>query len=278
MRSDPEVVGKRFEIEANKIVTVDDVRHEIDVYVKTALGSPYEATWIFECKNWKEPAGKNEVALLAHKVQALGAARGYLVAGQLGKYGRAELKRTDRVDFIPCTDQVLSPFNNLQLIDTVHAMSLAQVSIKQRGVPPKVPPEKLNYKNVRCRCEGKPQTLTTFLEPHIRESLAEDARRNADKYRQPGKYRGEAAFELVGEPGELVINDLDVERMVVGLEFEVHTRRRKVQSKFEFEGRGRVFSLEPLDDFIPGKRLEVRVVQMTRDSETVAAVKSSQAG
>src|SRR5204863_5895400 len=75
---DPKLKGAECSIESNKIVNVSGVHHEIDVFVKTLPGSPYESTLIFECKDWKDPVGKNEVIILAEKVNAVGASRGFL--------------------------------------------------------------------------------------------------------------------------------------------------------------------------------------------------------
>src|SRR5580704_17255961 len=68
-------------IEAKKIVVVEGVHHEIDVHVTVDLGRSYSAIFIFEYKNWLgEKVGKNEIIVLAEKVKACGAQRGFFVA------------------------------------------------------------------------------------------------------------------------------------------------------------------------------------------------------
>src|SRR3989442_16023228 len=134
LKSNPKMSGIEFSIETNKTLT--GVHHEIDVLVKTLPNSLCEATWIFECKNWKEPVGKNEVIVLAEKVDVLRANRGFLVAKRLTKDAEEQIKRDGRLSFIECTDDFLSPLNSLELIHAVHELQNVEVRVKERGVPP----------------------------------------------------------------------------------------------------------------------------------------------
>jgi hypothetical protein len=97
LASDPKVKGTRFSIETKRVVIISGVRHEIDVLVKTLPGSNYESTWIFECKNWKKPVGKNDIIILAEKVGVIGAARGFLVARSFSKDAVAQAKLDTRL-------------------------------------------------------------------------------------------------------------------------------------------------------------------------------------
>jgi hypothetical protein len=76
----PGLREKTFLIESKKIVKVDGVRHEIDIFVTIDLGQEYKSIFIFECKNWKDAVDKNEIIILSEKVRATAAAHGYLVA------------------------------------------------------------------------------------------------------------------------------------------------------------------------------------------------------
>src|SRR5258708_1558325 len=68
LAAEPALTGADFTVEANKIVTVNGVRHEVDVLVTIRRGSTYETTHLFECKDWNKPVGKNEVIVLGEKV------------------------------------------------------------------------------------------------------------------------------------------------------------------------------------------------------------------
>jgi hypothetical protein len=146
LKSDPKLAGVSFSVERNKIIKIADVPHEIDVLVKTVPGSSYEATWIFECKNWSEPVGKNHVIILAEKVKAIGASKGFLVAKEFSKGAKAQAKTDNRLGLIICADDFLSPLS-LQLQHTVTEPSSIKVHLKARGVSSNDIPRNLDWKN-----------------------------------------------------------------------------------------------------------------------------------
>ncbi len=82
LKASPSYQEKTFTIEGQKIVTVADVRHEVDIWVSVDLGEGYTALFIFECKNWEESVGCGIGSCgvprpsLAPYVAGTGAARG----------------------------------------------------------------------------------------------------------------------------------------------------------------------------------------------------------
>jgi len=64
----PSLQKETYKIESKKIISVGEVRHEIDVFVSVDLGSGYKSVFIFECKNWKDPVSKNEVIILVKRL------------------------------------------------------------------------------------------------------------------------------------------------------------------------------------------------------------------
>ena len=73
----PTLHDKAFRIEPRKHISVDDVRHEIDIFVTVELAPGYASTFIFECKNWSKAVGKNEVGNFSDKIGAADAAHRY---------------------------------------------------------------------------------------------------------------------------------------------------------------------------------------------------------
>ncbi len=61
-------MGRKPTVEKKKIIIVDGVRHEIDVYVTADLAPGYKPIFIFECKNWREAVGKNEIIIFSEKM------------------------------------------------------------------------------------------------------------------------------------------------------------------------------------------------------------------
>src|SRR6266849_4908962 len=76
----PSLQQETYKIESKKIISVRDVHHGIDVFVSVDLGSAYKSVFIFECKNWKDPVGKNEVIVFSEKIGVCQAQWGCIVA------------------------------------------------------------------------------------------------------------------------------------------------------------------------------------------------------
>jgi hypothetical protein len=72
--------GTKAIVEKKKIITVEGVRHEIEVYVTVDLAPGYKPVYIFECKNWKEAVGKNEIIVFSEKINPARATSGCFVA------------------------------------------------------------------------------------------------------------------------------------------------------------------------------------------------------
>lgn len=104
LASSPSSQGQPFTVERRKTVTVSDVHHEIDIYVTMGAAKGYESIFIFECKNWADPVGKNDVIILSEKIGAAVAQRGYFVAKQFTKDARAQAAKDPRITLLYATE------------------------------------------------------------------------------------------------------------------------------------------------------------------------------
>jgi hypothetical protein len=256
--SDPKFNSAKFSVESNQIVTVRGTRHEIDVLVKMFVGSLYESSWVFECKNWKKPVGKNEVMILAGKVNAIGAARGYLVARKITKDARAFIEQDSRLQFCECTDDFQSPFC-FSLIHIIHDYLPISLSIKIRRVPPGEHPKQIEWKDKKCLLDGKPVDFQEFISKHVKDIVAHDRRENEVRYRYEGTHYSTQRWEFIFKDRELLLGDLDIEQMTMAIMFFVTVETTK-SSQFEMKGQGRVFSLDAMIDD-GGQRLEIDIFQ-----------------
>ncbi len=124
IRSFPGFSESTFRIEGKKVVVIGGVRHEIDVYVSVALGPGYETLFIFECKNWQDKVGKNEIIVLSEKVKALAAQRGFFVAKSYTADAIAQSNLDSRIELLaaveldPTTVAVPAGFHLLQIVET----------------------------------------------------------------------------------------------------------------------------------------------------------------
>ena len=97
LRTTPGLSEKTFLIENKKIINVGGVHHEIDIFVTIDLGNGYKSIFIFECKNWQGPVGKNEVIVFSEKIAAAQAQHGYLIARSFTKDACFQAERDSRV-------------------------------------------------------------------------------------------------------------------------------------------------------------------------------------
>lgn len=105
-----EALGERcLSIESNRVLVLDGVKHEIDIFVRIKLGNSYDATYLFESKNWAEPVGKDPLIVFAEKIRATGAARGFCVAPAFTEYAVAQARHDPRIVLLNSTEHHISP-------------------------------------------------------------------------------------------------------------------------------------------------------------------------
>jgi len=262
LESSPELRGTSFSIENNVRDRSSGVLHEIDVLVKTHLRTDYEATWIFECKNWSEPVGKNEVIVLAEKVEALRASKGFLVAKSITSEAKAQLELKKRLSFIRCSEDFLSPLISAEIIHTVADPFPVSLQIKYRGEslpPPNLPSP--DVAQLDCLLDGKPTNFLSYIQSHIDDMIRKDMKNNKRRYDHCGTHWGQTWVQMCFWERELVVGGIEVEFIIIPHFFFVKTARSKILSKFELEGRGRVYSFEPIEDYEDGQKLEIQMMQ-----------------
>jgi len=100
LRVSPNVKEKTYLIESKKIVSVGGVRHEIDIFVTFELGPGYKPVFIFECKNWKEAVGKNEIIIFSKKIDISHATSGCFVAKAYTSDAVSQAKMDPRITLL----------------------------------------------------------------------------------------------------------------------------------------------------------------------------------
>src|SRR2546429_4693221 len=112
LRTNPATKEATIAIEPKKIIVVDGVKHEIDVYITIDCGKGYKSVFIFECKNWQEAVGKNEIIVFSEKIGAVQAQKGYFIAKKYGEYAQAQAKKDKRIELLTASDELalLPPF------------------------------------------------------------------------------------------------------------------------------------------------------------------------
>ena len=93
-------------IEPKKIVDVDGVKHEIDIYITIGSGKGYKAIYIFECKNWTKKVDKNEIIVFSKKVDVVHAQTGFFIAKSFTRDAEAQAKQDGRLKLLIATEEL----------------------------------------------------------------------------------------------------------------------------------------------------------------------------
>src|SRR6266568_3125088 len=93
-------------IEPKKIVVVNGVKHEIDIYITIDYGKGYKAIFIFECKNWKKKVDKDEIIVFSKKIEVVHAQTGYFIAKSFTKDAEAQAEQDGRLILLIATEEL----------------------------------------------------------------------------------------------------------------------------------------------------------------------------
>ena len=154
-----------IKIETNKIVTVNDVKHEIDVFVNVDLKIGTTLIYIFECKDWEtKTVSKNDIIVFSEKINALSAAKGYFVAKRFGKYAVNQVKQDSRIQLLPFEKGKLFDVDTFLHLDTV---TVENINITITISPPAfhITNEIQNYPLTLSN--GKKTTLTEIIRDKV---------------------------------------------------------------------------------------------------------------
>jgi len=129
----PSLTQETYKIESKKIISVGEVRHEIDVFVSVDLGSDYKSVFIFECKNWKQPVGKNDVIIFSEKINACRAQWGCIVAKTFTSDAENQAKKDARIKLFHATEHDVSLPAPFEFFIRVPRFTKIAVGLKTRG-------------------------------------------------------------------------------------------------------------------------------------------------
>jgi hypothetical protein len=233
-------------VERNKIIQVDGVRHEIDLYVTIASASGYESVYIFECKNWQEAVNKNEIIVFSEKIDAAKAARGYFVAKAFTADAEAQAKKDPRLVLLKATehDPAAVPVP-VELFGRFPQLTKVNVIISPRGS------KGLNQKTIRveearAKYQGKDIDLLSQVDAWSKEACDGAVAKFNSAIAPEGVFERVSDCELRFPPGDLIVNEQDIDKISLHIEYKITVEKSKMVSHFEVESRGRCFRFTPL--------------------------------
>jgi hypothetical protein len=244
LRTSPSVKEKSYRIESKKIINVGGVHHEIDVFVTFELGPGYNSVYIFECKNWKEAVGKNEIIIFAEKIEAARAQRGFFVAKSFTADATAQASKDPRMELVVAAEH--DPASTILPIgyqSTFQKPKHVKVVFSKWGVPG-TKFVKHDLSKAVATLNGESLNLLSYMDAWVTEAINESMRTFPSGTLADGTYERECTSERKFTEGLFVVNDTIIQTATITMQFEIYLLRPAVKSHFEINGRGRVISLE----------------------------------
>jgi hypothetical protein len=233
--------------ERKKIVNVGGVHHEIDLYVTIDPGAGYKSVFIFECKNWEQPVGKNEVIVFSRKIADVQASKGFIVAKNFTSDAAAAAQLDPRIvlmlarEYDPTKD--VAPIEFFARFPAMTKMEVLFAKVGSQGL--KI--ETKNFDEVQAKYRGQPVELKSCVVAWSLEACDGDIMTFFNELVPEGVYnRGPISASKPFQRGELFLDDSEIEKVSFVIEYKVDVVKTRLVSHFEIETRGRFFSFAPI--------------------------------
>lgn len=238
-------IGRKPTIEKNKIITVNGVRHEIDVCVTADLAPGYKPVFIFECKNWKEAVNKNEIIIFSEKIDASGATSGCFVAKSYTSDSVNQAKKDPRITLLLAAEHDPEKGQEVfQFFTRTPEMTKLDVTMFKPGSKG-LDPRPISTETAGLECFGRPANLPAKLMEWSIKVCANDLMQFFEEPVPAGIYYRTVDGDLHFQPGEVSLDDEGVERLAFHVEYKVTVTLVPVVSHFEVQSRGRCITFAP---------------------------------
>jgi hypothetical protein len=227
-------------IEPKKIVVVNGVKHEIDIYIPIDYGKGYEAIFIFECKNWSKKVDKDEIIVFSKKVEIVHAQKGFFIAKSFTRDAEAQAEQDSRLKLLIATEELDT---STRLIVDFHILlntdidSHTNFTVRPFKAATLTGETFVIYNNQHF-------LLKTFNE-RIRQRLIDSAMRAAP----PTNFVDDACSykitkTVLFQPNELIIEGQECYRLDMTITWKTRIFHPPIVSKFDIKTRGRVITYE----------------------------------
>jgi hypothetical protein len=243
LKLSPGYSEKTFHIVPKKIICVDGVHHELDIWISVDIGVGYSATFIFECRNWKKKTDKDDVIVFSEKIAAAQAQGGFFVAKGFTRDAVAKAKSDPRIRLLRVSEvdfsDVPTALAYFHAIEQTGSTVNCNVKIKTgKETGESVP---LELETAVFILNGQVCELGKYVKEWQNDIFDREQRRFRSEKVPAGPYS--FPFEEVRQfsDADALINGEIVERITMSGTVELRVWRGELESRFEVESRGRVF-------------------------------------
>jgi hypothetical protein len=253
LRANPNLSEKSYTITFRKLIVVEGVKHEIDVWIEFDLGDGYKSLFIFEARNWNKTVGKDHIFAFSAKITAASAQAGYFVAKSVSSYARAAAKTDARIRLLKATDDfatsdVIRNFHTTYQ-DQSKSDATFEVVIKPRPGLSNPPP--FNMDAATLTLNGIRIDYRAYANALVSRMIQDHGLTVPSHTMDDGVYPFDVAREFSLAPDVLLVDGYEAQSIRIKLRYLFTVVRARVVSQFDIETRGRVHVFEgiPLEGF-----------------------------
>jgi Restriction endonuclease len=242
LQANPALSDKSYTIDFRKIIVVEGVKHEIDVWIQFDLGGGYKPTFIFEAKNWSKTVGKELIPDFSAKIAAANAQMGYFVAKSFSSYARAAAKRDTRIILLKANDEFITSDRVRHFHVTHQDLSKSKhqiVLVLKPDLAKAPPPPTVNMEAVSLTLNGVAISHAELAQRLVARVIQEHSLIVPSHTLAAGEYPFELVQEVVIAPDVLFAGVYEVEKISIQLHYVFEVVRARIVSKFDIETRGR---------------------------------------
>jgi len=232
-------IGRKPIIEKKRILIVNGVRHEIDVYVTVDSAPGYRSIFIFECKNWKEAVGKNEIIVFSEKIDVSRATSGCFVAKSYTSDAVNQAKQDPRITLLLAAEHdPETGAEAFQFFTRSPEMTKLDVTMFKRGSAG-LDPKPISFDTAKLECLGRVVNFPAQLNLWSISVCENDLMAFFEEPVPAGVYHRAVDGDLRFPPGQVFVNYDEVEKLTLHVEYKVTVAQVPVISHFEVKSRGR---------------------------------------
>jgi hypothetical protein len=236
----------KFVVENKKIVIAEGVLHEIDLYVEVSVAQGYKSKFIFECKNWKQNVGKNDIIIFSEKIQATSSQIGFFVARGFSKGATAQAAKDERIELLLASD---FPLDYPRMLVTGRSGFNGDIKLTKRSAIGKIDPSfmTIDISTAKAIFNGNEIDLYEFLGEESNQGFDEALKQIDTTKLDPGAYPIQFQITMVLPENQLLVNGDDIAKIHLDVSVELLIHKPRVIHHFAIEGRGKYIELEPYD-------------------------------
>lgn len=200
--------------------------------------------FIFECKNWQDAVGKNEIIIFFEKIDAAQAQRGFFVAKSFTADADAQAKKDARMELLTVKEHdpasYILPFAyQSTFLKPNHIRGLFRKKGSDGKNTMKVDPLTADIK-----IKGFDGTFQQYMDIWVQLAMNESMLTFPSGKVADGLYDRETHSEKQFGDEEFFLDGNEIEAVTIDITFEITLVRPAAKTVFDVGGRGRVVTFE----------------------------------